>query len=48
LQQTHYDYRPNNLEVAHGMSAKFGFWTFHKLKKKRKNFDLIDFWLPCS
>jgi len=22
---------PNNLGVVHGMSVKFGLWTFHKL-----------------
>jgi len=32
--------------MAHGISVKFGFWTFHKLLKKQKNFDFIDFWLP--
>jgi len=30
----------------HGMSVKFGLWTFHKLCKTQKNFDFIDFWLP--
>jgi len=29
------------------MSVKIGLWTFHKLKKKQKNFNFIDFWLPC-
>jgi len=29
--------------MAHGISAKFGLWTFHKLLKRQKNFD---FWLP--
>jgi len=32
--------------VAHGISVKFGLWTFHKLLKRWKNFDLVDFWLP--
>ena len=27
---------PNNLGVAHGISVKFGLWTFHKLWKGRK------------
>jgi len=34
---------PNNFGMAHGTSVKFGFWTFHKLFKRQKNFD---FWLP--
>jgi len=24
-------FSPNNLRFPHGMSAKFGLWTFHKL-----------------
>ena len=28
------------------MNMKFGLWTFHKLQKRQKNFDFIDFWLP--
>jgi len=28
------------------MSVTFGLWTFHKLSKRQKNFDFIDFWLP--
>ena len=32
--------------VARGVSMKFGLWTFHKLLKRQKNFDFIDFWLP--
>ena len=38
---------PNNYGVAHGMGMKFGLWTFHKLLKRQKNCDFIDFWLPC-
>jgi len=37
---------PNNLGFPHGMSAKFGLRTFHKLQKLQTNFDFIDFWLP--
>jgi len=37
---------PNKFRVAHGISVKFGLWTFHKLLKRWKNFDLVDFWLP--
>jgi len=37
---------PNNLRVAHGTSVKFGLWTFHKLLKRQKNFDFIEFWFP--
>jgi len=37
---------PNNLGFPHGMSVKFGSWTFHKLKKRQNIFDFIDFWLP--
>jgi len=32
--------------MAYSISAKFGLWTFHKLLKRQKNFDVIDFWLP--
>jgi len=32
------------LGFPHGMSVKFGLWTFHKLEKRLNNFD---FWLPC-
>jgi len=28
------------------MREKFGLWMFHKLQKRQKNFDFIDFWLP--
>jgi len=34
------------LEFPHGMSVKFGLWTFHKLSKRQKIFDFIYFWLP--
>jgi len=37
----------NNLGLPYGMSVTFGLWTFHKLLKRQKNFDVIDFWLPC-
>ena len=37
---------PNNLEYPHGMSVKFGLWTFHELSKRKKNFYFIDFCLP--
>jgi len=36
------------LGIPHGMSVKFGFWSFHKLWKRQKIFDFIDFWLPYS
>jgi len=36
---------PNILGFPHGMSVKFGLWTFHELSKRQKNFDFIDFWL---
>jgi len=39
-------FQPNNFGVAHGISMKFGLWTFQKLLRKQKNFDFIDFWLP--
>jgi len=29
--------------MAHGISVKFGLWTFHKLLKRQKNVDFIDF-----
>jgi len=32
--------------VAHGISVKFGLWTFHKLLKRQKKFHFIDFWFP--
>jgi len=34
------------LAFLHGMSVEFGLRTFHKLSKRRKKFDFIDFWLP--
>jgi len=34
------------LGFPYGMSVTFGLWTFHKLSKRQKNFDFIDFWLP--
>jgi len=34
------------LGFPHGMSEKFGLWTFHELSKRQKNFDFTDFWLP--
>jgi len=36
----------NKFGVARGISVKFSLWTFHKLLKKQKIFDFIDFWLP--
>jgi len=36
----------DNFGVAHGISVKFGLWTFHKLYNKEKKFDFLDFWLP--
>jgi len=33
------------LEFPYGISVKFGLWTFHKLSKRQKNFDFIDFCL---
>jgi len=34
---------PNNLKFLHGMSMKFGLWTFHKLRNGRNflNFALL-------
>jgi len=32
--------------VTHGISVKFGLWTFQKLLKRQKYLDFIDFWLP--
>ena len=37
---------PNNVGFPHDMSMKFGLRTFHKLLKRQKKFDCIDFWLP--
>jgi len=38
---------PNNLGFLHGMNVKFGLWAFREVSKRQKNFDFIDFWLPC-
>jgi len=32
--------------MAHGITVKFGLWTFHKLVKRQKKLDFRDFWLP--
>jgi len=32
--------------VADGISAKFGFWSFHKVLETQKNFDFTDFGCP--
>jgi len=37
---------PNHFGVAHGISVKFGLWTFHKLLKRQKKIDFTAFWLP--
>jgi len=34
------------LGFPYGMSVKFGLQAFHKLWKRQKYFDLIEFWLP--
>ena len=36
----------NSFGIAHCISVTFGLWTFHKLWKRQKKFDFIDFWLP--
>jgi len=36
------------LGFPHGMSVKFGLWTFHELSKRQKNFDFIDFGCPSN
>jgi len=37
---------PINLVFPYYMSVKFGLWTFHKLWKRQKSFDFIDFGWP--
>jgi len=34
--------------VAHGISVKFGLWTFQIPLERQKIFDFIDLWLPNS
>ena len=45
--KTNFDFFwPNKLGFLHGMSVKFGLWTFHKLKKGRKILTLLTFGCP--